>query len=151
MTVAAEGIEGLRALVGQRLGESDWVEITQERVRRFAEATEDRQWIHLDPERAAAGRYGGPVAHGALVLSLASRLLGQILEPRGFAMVVNYGSDRVRFLSPVPVGARLRASATIRTVDPFRDGVGFSVTMVFAVEGRRAPVCVARVLLRAYR
>ncbi len=148
--VVAVGVEGLRALLGRHLGYSDWLEITQERVDRFAEATDDHQWIHVDPVRAAVGRYGRPIAHGNLVLSLTSHLLGQILDLRGFSMIVNYGGDRVRFLSPVVVGARLRAGARIRSVDEFRGGAQLSVTIALAIRGRAAPVCVARVILRAY-
>ncbi len=151
MAIVVSGAEELRALAGCELGHSDWLEITQDRVDQFAAATADRQWIHVDPRRAAAGRYRGPIAHGHLILSLTSYLLGQVLDIRGFSMTVNYGCDRVRFLSPVPVGARLRAGATIRTADEFLGGVRLSVTMVFTIQGRAAPVCVARVILHAYR
>ena len=151
MTLTPAGIDGLAALVGHDLGHSGWTSITQEQVEKFADATGDRQWIHIDPERSAATRFGGTVAHGYLVLSLASPLLNEILRPQGFAMVVNYGCDRVRFLSPVPVGSRLRAGAVLRTVEPFTGGAQLGLTVTFELAERRAPVCVARVLLRAYQ
>src|SRR5215471_21471217 len=99
----------LRDRAGQHLGTSSWHEITQEQVNLFADATGDHQWIHVDPDRAATGPFGGPIAHGYLTLSLVPRLLPEIIELSGFSMGVNYGCDRVRFPSPVPVGSRLRA------------------------------------------
>jgi acyl dehydratase len=148
--MVTEGVEGLRELVGQHLGYSDWLDITQDRVDQFAAATGDRQWIHVDPVRAASSRYRGPIAHGHLILSLTSHLLRQILDTQGFSMLVNLGGDRVRFLSPVPVGARLRAGAVIRSVDEIRGGARLSVRVVFTIQGQAAPVCVAQVILCAY-
>ena len=119
-----EGVEGVLAKVGQHLGHSDWVEITQEQVDKFAEATHDHQWIHVDVERAKReSPFGGPVAHGYLTLSLVSALSGQIIEATGFRMGVNYGADKIRFMSPVPVGARVRASATLDEAKLFEGGV----------------------------
>jgi acyl dehydratase len=150
MTIVIARPEDLQTLVGQRLGYSDWLEITQERVDQFAAATGDCQWIHVDPARAASGPFHRTIAHGHLIVSLSSYLLGQIMKLRAFASVVNYGSDRVRFLSPVPVGARLRAEATLQSVTNCRGGKRLSMTMVFRVEGQASPACVARLILCAY-
>ncbi|MFP5371083.1 MAG: MaoC family dehydratase, partial [Actinomycetes bacterium] len=107
-----DGIEGVQGLVGRQLGTSDWVEIGQDMVDRFAAATGDHQWIHVDPERAAReSPFGGPIAHGYLTLSLLPMLMPQIVEITGFRLTVNYGTERVRFPAPVPVGSRVRASA----------------------------------------
>lgn len=150
MAITASGAEGLRALVGQHLGYSDWLEITQERVNRFADATGDHQWIHLDPKRAASGPFGGPIAHGYLTLSLLPTFLPQILDIRGFSMGVNYGCNKVRFPSPVPVGARLRCGATLGAVADVPGGVQLTVSLTFETEGSEKPACVAEVLLRSY-
>src|SRR5499427_3525152 len=106
MTTIIEGIDGLKAKVGEHLGYSDWVEITQDQVNRFADATGDHQWIHVDVERARAGPFGGPIAHGYLTLSLAPALLPEILSVEGISMGVNYGLNKLRFPSPVPVGSK---------------------------------------------
>ncbi len=108
MATTLEGIEGLKAAVGQDLGSSGWVEVTQDQVNRFADATGDHQWIHVDVERAKAGPFGGPIAHGYLTLSLAPVLLPEVLQVSGISMGVNYGCNKVRFPSPVPVGSKLR-------------------------------------------
>src|SRR5258707_5297885 len=113
MTTMVNGIDELKALVGQHLGYSDPVEITQEQVNTFADATGDHQWIHVDPERAKAGPFGGPIAHGYLTLSLAPALLPEILIVEGISMGVNYGCEKVRFPSPVPVGSNVRAGAEL--------------------------------------
>ena len=104
MTTTIDGIDGLKAAVGQHLGYSDYVEITQDQVNLFADATGDHQWIHVDVERAKAGPFGAPIAHGYLTLSLSPALLPQVLRVTGVAMGVNYGTNKVRFPSPVPVG-----------------------------------------------
>ena len=105
-----DGVEGVQGLVGQQLGSSAWVEITQEMVNRFADATGDHQWIHVDPERAAKeSPFGGPIAHGYLTLSLLPMLLPQVIQITGFRLTVNYGTEKVRFPAPVPVGGRVRA------------------------------------------
>ena len=113
MATTLEGIEGLKAAVGQDLGTSGWVEVTQDQVNRFADATGDQQWIHVDVERAKAGPFGGPIAHGYLTLSLAPVLLPEVLQVSGISMGVNYGCNKVRFPSPVPVGSKLRLGAKI--------------------------------------
>ncbi|MET8139943.1 MaoC family dehydratase [Sphaerisporangium sp. NPDC005288] len=148
--VTARGAEELRELVGRHLGYSRWTLITQEKVTGFADLTGDAQWIHVDPQRAAESTFGGTVAHGHLVLSLAPMLLADIWEVQGFSMSVNYGCDRVRFLGPVRVGAELRAGAALETLEPVRGGVETKLKVVFEVRERRVPVCVARLVLRNY-
>ena len=150
MATTAVGVEGLKALVGQHLGYSDWMEITQERVNLFAEATGDHQWIHIDQERAKAGPFGGTIAHGYLTLSLIPAMLPQILKIEGFGMGINYGTNKVRFPSPVPVGAKLRAGASLDEVTEVKGGVQNVITVTFEVEGSAKPACVAEVVLRSY-
>jgi acyl dehydratase len=150
MAITAFGKDGLRALVGQHLGYSDWLEITQERVNRFADATGDHQWIHVDPKRAASSPFAGPIAHGYFTLSLLPAFLPQILDIQGFSMGVNYGCNKVRFPSPVPVGARLRCGATLDAVADVPGGVQLAVSLTFETEGNEKPACVAEVLLRSY-
>ena len=111
------GIDELKALVGEHLGYSDYLEITQERVNQFAEATGDHQWIHVDVERAKAGPFGGPIAHGYLTLSLGPVLYPEVVRIDGFSMGVNYGANKVRFPSPVPVGAKLRLGVKLLAVE----------------------------------
>ncbi|MBL1098389.1 MaoC family dehydratase [Streptomyces coffeae] len=149
--IAVKGVEGVRDLpLGEELGHSDWYEVTQEAVNQFADATGDHQWIHVDPERAAEGPFGGPIAHGYLTLSLVPRLLPEIIELSGFGMGVNYGCQRVRFPSPVPVGSRLRAGAVLDEVAEIKGGVQLTITMTFTVENEPKPACVATVLIRQY-
>jgi acyl dehydratase len=146
-----DGVEGVQALVGQHLGHSEWVTVTQEQVDLFAEATGDSQWIHVDRERAKAeSPFGGPVAHGFLSLSLVSRLVPQIVEFAGFRMGVNYGVDKVRFPSPVPVGSRLRAGATLDSATPIDGGVHVVLTVTVEVEGGTKPALVATTVVRRY-
>jgi acyl dehydratase len=143
-----EGVEGLEALVGQRVGTSDWLEITQERVDEFAEATGDHQWIHVDPERARAGPFGGPIAHGYLTLSLVSYFLPRVWRVDGFAMGVNYGLERLRFPAPVPVGSQVRLGADLVEVAAVTGGVQVAVDLTVEVEGGAKPALVARGLFR---
>jgi acyl dehydratase len=146
-----EGVEGVQGLVGQQLGTSDWVEITQQMVDEFAEATNDRQWIHVDPERARReSPFGGPIAHGYLTLSLLPMLLPQIVEIGGFRMGVNYGTEKVRFPAPVPVGSRVRAGATMDSATPFDGGVQMNLGVTMEIEGGSKPAMVATVVLRRY-
>src|SRR5438128_8652743 len=109
--LSVAGVDGLKGLVGQHIGYSDWHEVTQEQVNTFADATGDHQWIHVDPERAKSGPFGGPVAHGYLTLSMATALLDDVLHIDGVAQVVNYGVGKVRFPAPVPVGSRVRLAS----------------------------------------
>jgi acyl dehydratase len=151
MTTIIEGIDGLKAKVGEHLGYSDYVEITQEMVNTFADATGDHQWIHVDVERAKKeSPFGGPVAHGYLTLSLGPRLMPEIVAVSGIAMGVNYGANKVRFPSPVPVGARLRLGARLLAVDDTAGGAQAALEFTFEVEGASKPSCVAEVLFRYF-
>ena len=151
MTTILNGPEELKAKVGEHLGYSPWLEITQERVHLFAEATGDHQWIHVDVERAKKeSPFGGPIAHGYLTLSLAPSLLPQVVQVTGFPMAVNYGAGKVRFPSPVPVGSNLRIGAVLDSVDDVTGGVQVQMTLTFEVEGATKPSCVAEVLFRYF-
>lgn len=151
MTIIIEGIGGLKDLVGTHLGYSDHVEVTQEQVNTFAEATGDHQWIHVDVARAEAeSPFGGPIAHGYLTLSLGPTLAPQIMRVEGVKMGVNYGCEKVRFPSPVPVGSKLRLGATLDSVDDIEGGAQVSMTFTYEVEGATKPSCVAQVVFRYY-
>ena len=151
MTTIVQGIEGLRDLVGQHLGYSDYVEVTQERVNLFAEATGDHQWIHVDVERATReSPFGGPIAHGYLTLSMGPRLVPQVVAVHGISMAVNYGCDKVRFPSPVPVGSKLRVGVELVSVDEVPGGVQVMMRSTFECEGAPKPACVAENLIRYY-
>jgi acyl dehydratase len=151
MTQTATGLDELRALAGTDLGASDWFEVTQDRVNLFAEATEDRQWIHTDPERALAGPFGGTIAHGYLTLSLLIPLFNELLEVRGVKMSVNYGLEKVRFPAPVRVGAKIRLLGTVDSVEDVPgDGVQMALAFTVEVEGGTKPACVAKALYRHY-
>ena len=149
MATIIDGIDGLKAKVGEHLGYSDWVEITQEQVNLFADATGDHQWIHVDVERANR-EIGGPIAHGYLTLSLIPFLGQGMLPVKGVTRGINYGSDRVRFPSPVPVGSNLRIGAVLDSVDDVTGGVQVQMTLTFEVEGAAKPSCVAEVLFRYF-
>ena len=142
MATTLEGIEGMKAAVGQHLGYSGWVEVTQDQVNRFADATGDHQWIHVDVERAKAGPFGGPIAHGYLTLSLAPVLLPEVLQVSGISMGVNYGCNKVRFPSPVPVGSKLRLGAKIVDVEEVAGGA--QATIELHVRGRGRAEAVVR-------
>jgi acyl dehydratase len=144
------GPDELKALVGEHLGYSDWMEITQERVNLFADATGDHQWIHVDVERAKAGPFGGPIAHGYLTLSLGPVLYPQVVQVHGFSMGVNYGANKVRFPSPVPVGSKLRLGVKLLGVDDIAGGVQLTMEFTFEVEGAAKPACVAEIIFRSY-
>jgi len=136
---------------GDTFGPSSWIEIPQEKIDAFAEATGDHQWIHVDPEHAAReSPFGGPIAHGFLTLSLIPMLVPQIVEMTGFRMGVNYGTEKVRFPSPVPVGSRVRAGATLDSATPFDGGVQVDVTVTIEVEGQPKPAMVATTVSRRY-
>jgi acyl dehydratase len=141
----------LHAAVGQPLGESDWLTITQERIDLFAEATGDHQWIHVDPVRAKQGPFGATIAHGYLTQSLVNHFLPQILEVRGITMGVNYGADRVRFPAPVPVGARIRGRGELLSAEATKDGgVQAVVRVTVEIEGQERPGCVIDTISRYY-
>lgn len=145
------GSSELKTLVGEHLGYSEWTEITQGQVNLFAEATGDHQWIHVDPERATKeSPFGGPIAHGYLTLSLGPVLLPQVAITTGFKMGVNYGCNKVRFMSPVPVGARLRLGVKLLAADDIPGGLQTTYEFLFECEGAPKPSCVAEVIYRAY-
>ena len=138
-----EGVEGLKALIGQEIGTSDWFTVDQERVNAFADATLDHQWIHIDEQRAATGPFGTTVAHGFLTLSLLPMFGEQIMNVTGMKVKINYGLNKVRFPSPVPVGSRLRDTATLSEVIEKASGVQVVVTHVIEIEGADRPACIA--------
>ena len=141
----------LDGLVGTELGTSDWYVVTQEHANLFADATGDHQRIHVDVDRAPKqSPFGGPIAHGYLTLSLLPSLVPQIVEISGFRMGVNYGTEKVRFPSPVPVGARVRAGATMEAATPFEGGIQMSLTVTVEIEGGTKPAMVATVVYRRY-
>ncbi len=150
MTTTIEGIEGLKSHVGQHLGYSDWKVVTQDQVNLFADATGDHQWIHVDLERSKSGPFGGPIAHGYLTLSLTPTLLGEVMAVSGISMGINYGIDKLRFPSPVPVGSKLRAGVELASVDDVSGGVQVKLIVTYEVEGATKPACVAEVLFRYY-
>ncbi len=150
MTVIVNGLDELRARIGEHLGNSEWLEVTQDRVNTFADATDDDQWIHVDVERAKAGPFGGPIAHGFLTLSLLIPLWTELLELRGIGMAVNYGLNKVRFPSPVPVGSRIRLGASLAEVRDVATGVEAVIDAVIECDGTAKPVCVAQAVHRYY-
>ena len=143
-------VEDLRAAVGEQLGHTDWLEIDQKRIDLFADATGDHQWIHVDPEKAAAGPFKTTIAHGYLTLSLLPLFGPQLIKVEGVKMGVNYGTNKVRFPAPVPVDSRLRATAKITGVDDVPGGVQVTVAFTVEREGGDKPVCVAETLARLY-
>jgi acyl dehydratase len=149
--ITIDGIEGLKGIVGQQIGPSEWREVTQDMINTFAEVSGDHQWIHVDIERSKAeSPFGGPIAHGYLTLSLLPMLMPQIVEITGFKMGVNYGTDKVRFPSPVPVGSRVRAGATLDSAEPIDGGIAMVLTVTMEVEGGSKPAMVATSLSRRY-
>jgi acyl dehydratase len=150
MATEINGIDGMRALVGEHLGYSDYVTITQEQVNTFAEATGDHQWIHVDVERAKTGPFGGPIAHGYLTLSVGPMLYPQVVRFTGFSMGVNYGANKVRFPSPVPVDARLRLGVKLLAVEEIPGGAQSTMEFTFECEGAAKPSCVAEIIFRQY-
>jgi len=150
MTTTIEGIDALKSRAGEHLGYSDWHEITQDQVDRFADATGDHQWIHVDPERARSSPFGGTIAHGYLTLSLAPALLNEIWRVEGMTMGLNYGVNRLRFPAPVPVGSKLRVGARLTAVDDIAGGAQGTIELTFEVEGQDKPGCVAEVVYRYY-
>ena len=137
--------------VGEELGETEWLEIDQARVNLFADATGDHQWIHVDPERAAQGPFGAPIAHGYLTASLANYFLPQLLDVQGTSMGVNYGCDKIRFPAPVPVGSRVRGTGAITSVEETKDGgIQTKVTVKIEIEGQSRPACVIETISRFY-
>ena len=151
MTTILQGIDGVKENAGRHLGYSDWLEITQDQVNLFADATGDHQWIHVDPERAAKeSPFGGPIAHGYLTISLAPVLLTGIVRVEGLKFGVNYGINKLRFPAPVPVGGKLRAGATLAQVEDIPGGAQVTYDITFEVDGQEKPACVAQVVYRYY-
>ncbi|MFD7549854.1 MaoC family dehydratase [Streptomyces sp. NPDC059578] len=138
----------LRAAVGEPLGPGEWLEIDQDRVDLFAEATGDHQWIHVDPDRAAAGPFGTTIVHGYLTLALLPVLVPQVMRVDGVRMALNYGTDRVRFPAPLPVGSRVRASVVLREVREVDGGVRVTAAVTVERAGGDKPVCVAESVSR---
>jgi acyl dehydratase len=149
-TLRVNGVDGLKAVAGTHIGYSDWHEVTQQQIDLFAEATGDHQWSHVDPERAKAGPFGTTIAHGYLTLALGPYFLPTMWEVEGFSMGVNYGCEKVRFPSPVPVGSKVRCGAAVDAVDEIPGGASVTLTLTIEVEGADKPSCVAQVVYRYY-
>ncbi len=150
--LTVNGIDELRELVGQKLGPSDWREVTQEQIDKFAEVSGDDQWIHVDVERAKEeSPFGGPIAHGYLTLSLLVPMIAQVLTVTDQTMGVNYGLNKVRFPAPVPVGSKVRLSATLKDVEEVAGGLQLTLAAVIEREGGNKPVCIAEPVWRYYR
>ncbi len=145
-----EGTAGLRDRVGRELGASAWYEITQDRIDAFAAATDDYEQIHVNPERAAETRFGVTIAHGLFTLSLGPKFLYEMFEMTGTSLGLNCGFDRVRFVSPVPVGSRVRMRAILSSVDEVTAGLRAHVQQTFEIEGQTKPACVAESVLMYY-
>jgi acyl dehydratase len=142
----------LLTMIGQDLGTSPWLDVSQQRIDTFADATDDHQWIHVDVERAKTGPFGGPIAHGYLTLSLLIPLWSEILVFEKLDMAVNYGLNKVRFPAPVPAGARVQVSATLADAEEVAgNGIQATVDAVMRVEGADKPVCIAQMVHRYYK
>ena len=151
MSTLFENPAELQNSIGEHLGYSDWLTITQARIDLFAEATGDHQWIHVEPERAKEGPFGACIAHGYLTQSLVNYFLPQIVEVRGIAMGINYGSDRVRFPAPVPVGSRIRGGGELISAESTRDdAIQAIVRVTVEIEGSDRPGCVIDTISRYY-
>lgn len=150
MTTVFDSADAILAAVGQPLGESQWVTINQERVNQFADATDDHQWIHVDPVRAKEGPFGACIAHGYLTLSLASRFLPEIVDVK-MKMGVNYGCDKVRFPAPVKVGSRIRGKGELIAAERTKDGgVQATIRITVEIENGAKPACIADTISRYY-
>lgn len=141
---------GLLDAMGETLGPSDWVTIDQARIDLFARATDDHQWIHVDPDRARAGPFGGTIAHGYLTMSLVNRFLPELIDVRGVAMGVNVGIDRLRFLTPVRSGARIRGLGELVSAETARAGVQAVIRVIVEIEGEARPACIVDTISRFY-
>ncbi|GHB37077.1 MaoC family dehydratase [Streptomyces umbrinus] len=150
MSITANGIDELKKLAGSDLGTSEWIEVTQERINTFADATGDHQWIHVDEERAKEGPFGAPIAHGYLTLSLFIPLFTELLDVQGVTTKVNYGLNKVRFPSPVKVGSRIRLVAKLADVEDVPGGVQITVDGTIEIEGAPKPAAVLQSLSRFY-
>jgi acyl dehydratase len=148
-----DGFDEIKAAVGQEIGASEWSEITQDRINRFAEATCDEQWIHVDQERARQELPGGrTIAHGLLSLSLAPMFIRSVMGLKGLKNTLNYGADRIRYLAPVPAGSRIRGRTTVAEAEDVPpDGLRVNYHMVIEIEGGQRPACVAELIALYYR
>jgi acyl dehydratase len=146
----AIALADLPGMVGKHLGHSDWELIDQDKINRFADATGDHQWIHVDIERAKAGPFGTTIGHGYLTLSLIPTCVFQLLKVEGAKLVVNYGLNKARFPAPVPSGSRVRMGAEIAAVEPVSGGLQVALTCTFEIEDQPKPACVAEILFRYY-
>jgi acyl dehydratase len=144
------GIAELKAKAGSHLGYSEWREISQDRINRFADATDDHQWIHVDVERAKTGPFGGTIAHGDLTLSLAVPMLEEVLDVKGIQLIVNYGLNRVRFAAAVPAGSRIRLGAVLKEVTDVAGGAQAVIDATYELDGGTKPPCVAEIVFRYY-
>ena len=151
MPTTVKSIDDLGAMVGQHLGYSDYLLVDQERIDRFADATGDHQWIHVDSERATSGPFGTTIAHGYLTLSLVPLLLAQVLSVESVAFGLNYGCNKVRFPAPVPAGSEVRLGALLASADEVAGGVQVVLDIALEVRGAKKPSCAAEVVLRYYR
>ncbi|MFX0579329.1 MaoC family dehydratase [Nocardia nepalensis] len=142
-------MEALRTAAGADLGVSRWIEVAQDRIDAFADATEDRQWIHIDPERAANGPYGTTIAHGYLTLSLLPPLMADLISIKDASARINYGLNKVRFPSPIPAGSRIRGRAQIVSVDEVPGGLQTVIQATIEREGGDKPACIAEYIVRA--
>ena len=147
MSITVNGLDELKKLAGSDLGTSEWIEVTQERIDTFADATGDHQWIHVDPERAAAGPFGAPIAHGYLTLSLIPFLGSQVFSLETPGAKLNYGVNKVRFPSPVPVGSRIRSHVTMGEVTDLPAGKQLPLRHTVEIEGQDKPACVAETVV----
>ncbi|MEV7122574.1 MaoC family dehydratase [Kitasatospora griseola] len=150
MALTVNGLAELKSQAGADLGASRWLEVTQQRIDTFADATDDHQWIHTDPERAATGPFGAPIAHGYLTLSLFIPLFTELLEVEGVTTKVNYGLNKVRFPSPVKVGSRIRLLARLAEVEEVPGGVQITVDGTVEIEGAAKPAAVLQSVSRFY-
>ena len=150
-TLESLTIDDLPNSIGRQFGPTDWLTIDQARIDQFAEATGDHQWIHVDPEAAKSGPFGATIAHGYLTLSLSSLFMFQLIDVKNISMGINYGVDKVRFPSPVPVGSRVRARAEIVEVTPIEGGFQVKVRQTIETEGGAKPACVIESLSRYLR
>lgn len=141
------GVDEVKAALGEEIGTSDWIEITQENVNTFADATGDHQWIHVDPEKAKDGPFGGTIVHGFLTLSLIPRLSWEIYTVNGLAMLINYGLGKVRFPSVVPVGSKVRGRITLDSLEQKSSGYQLTSTVTIEIEGGDRPACVAESIM----
>ncbi|MER7196845.1 enoyl-CoA hydratase [Streptomyces sp. CB01635] len=150
MGITVNGLDELKKLAGSDLGSSEWTDVTQERIGTFADATDDHQWIHADPERAKEGPFGAPIAHGYLTLSLFIPMFTELLDVEGVTTKVNYGLNKVRFPAPVPAGSRIRLAARLAGVEDVPGGVQITVDGTVEIEGAAKPACVLQSVSRFY-